>query len=164
MKTKKMSDLRLKKMAELVGGGKILDVVFAERSNKYLHGTVIGFAIMNGQRPDNYERVVQGGTLELSKYFEVEYFDCVTCGGTVKIFDNILKFFKEVNRVLKKDGKILVSMTSPYNLSRILRNILFSKSLFSESNDLCAIVIYVAKKFKNLEANYENKQRYCTLE
>ena len=51
MKTKQMSDLRLKKMAELAGGGRILDVGFAERPNKYLHGTVIGFDIMNGQRP-----------------------------------------------------------------------------------------------------------------
>lgn len=126
MKTKQMSDLRLKKMAELAGGGRILDVGFAERSNKYLHGTVIGFDIMNGQRPDNYERVVQGDVLELSKYFEAESFDCVTCGGTVEIFDNILKFFKEVNGGIEK----------------------------------CAILIYAAKKFKNLEANYENKQRH----
>ena len=45
MKTKQMSDLRLKKMAELAGGDRILDVGFAARPNKYLHGTVIGFDI-----------------------------------------------------------------------------------------------------------------------
>ena len=59
--------------------------------------------------------------------------DCVTCGGTVEMFDNVLKFFKEVNIVLKTNGRFIVSMTNPYSLPRILQNILFSKSMFSES-------------------------------
>ena len=67
-------------------------------------------------------RLIKGDVRTLP--FKDKTFDLVLCFGVVEHFDESVEAIKELKRVLKKGGKLIISVPSAYNITgRILRRI-----------------------------------------
>ncbi len=87
--------------------------------------------------------------------FNDEVFDCVFCTGTLHLFqkDVVIKILKEMNRVLKKNGKILLDFaTDIKRLDKTGKKVLF-KDEGSYSTEAAKDMF--SKELKNFEINIE---------
>ncbi len=88
--------------------GRCLDLGFAHNPNTYLKDPV-GIDIQNVPKPENYKEVY---ALDINKEritFPNNHFDTVLAGDIIEHLENPSSFLREINRVLKKDGKLLLS-------------------------------------------------------
>ncbi len=98
---------KLKLMASLAYGN-CLDLGFAHNPNVYLKDTV-GVDIQRVPKPENYKEIC---VLDFNKEkfpFQDKQFDTVLAGDVIEHLENPSMFLREINRVLKKDGKLLLS-------------------------------------------------------
>ncbi|MBS1600055.1 MAG: class I SAM-dependent methyltransferase [Bacteroidetes bacterium] len=75
--------------------------------------------------------------------FPNEYFDCVLCSEVFEHIFNLEEVLKEINRVLKKDGKILITCPFVWNEHEIpfdyARYTLFALKDILERNNFCIV-------------------------
>lgn len=103
---------RLKKIAKLAKG-KILDIGFSLLPNPYLKGEVIGVdIILPKDRPKNYSKMIKADICKLP--FKDNSVDTVIMGGIIEHLENPMQALKEVNRVLKHNGIVLIETPNPY--------------------------------------------------
>lgn len=98
---------KLKLMANLTHGS-CLDIGFAHNPNVYLKDAV-GVDIQNVPKPENYREIY---TLDMNKEklpFQDNHFDTVLAGDIIEHLQNPSQFLREINRVLKANGKLLLS-------------------------------------------------------
>ncbi|OGD86006.1 hypothetical protein A2696_00305 [Candidatus Curtissbacteria bacterium RIFCSPHIGHO2_01_FULL_41_13] len=106
--------------------GKILDIGYNEFPNDFLQGAV-GFDKNITRKPKNYVRFVKGDCQKLSKYFPANSFDTIIAGETIEHLENPSAFLREAKKILKDNGKLLLSTPNPYNLLTMFANFLFVK-------------------------------------
>lgn len=87
--------------------------------------------------------------------FNDEVFDCVFCTGTLHLFqkDVVIKILKEMNRVLKKKGKIILDFAT--DIERL--DILGKKVLFKDEGNYSTKEAkeMFSKKLKDFDINIE---------
>ncbi len=98
---------KLKLMAELSKGA-CLDIGFAHNSNPFLKDP-IGVDIQNIAKPENYKGVYVLNLNTEKLPFSDRSFDTVLAGDVIEHVENPSHLLREINRVLKHNGKLLLS-------------------------------------------------------
>lgn len=117
----------------------ILDVGYAQHPNLYLKGQIHGIDIMELPVPSGYTSV-QKCDLNVDVIpFSDGTFDAVTMGCTLAHVANPVRLMIELNRVLKKDGILVLSSPNPHYYWEVVINVFFrffskrvSKAKFEE--------------------------------
>jgi SAM-dependent methyltransferase len=91
--------------------GLVLDVGYGGLPNPYLDGA-IGLDLKNLSRPVNYEGVIQGDVAPLP--VAAESIDTVVAGEIIEHLENPSQFLCECFRVLRMDGRLVLSTPNPY--------------------------------------------------
>lgn len=132
-------DYRLHKMAAMLKEREyILDLGFVDIPNLYLKNKkIVGIDIQKANVPDNYHSVVIADVMELSKHIEKESVDAIFCGELLEHLENPIHFLRECQKVLKKNGKIVLSTPNPHYFWEIILTIILSKKLFYTRDHVC---------------------------
>jgi len=112
----------LKKQAILSEGTKILDVGFAQEPNKYLKGEIIGIDIQKVKKPRNYSKVLVVDLNSEKIPFKDQYFDSVILGSCIEHVENPSFLLRETNRVLKNNGKVVLTVPQANDLWTNIHN------------------------------------------
>jgi SAM-dependent methyltransferase len=107
--------------------GKILDVGFAQKPNRFLKGYVVGLDIkLPKEKPKNYTKMIRCDAQKMSEVVK-EKFDTVVASNLIEHLENVPQFLRECNKVLNKDGLLIISTDNPYRWQTLLGNMLFIK-------------------------------------
>ncbi len=122
---------KLKLLAKFARG-KTLDIGFAAHPNHFLKNP-IGVDIARVPKPSNYEAVYVADAHKLP--FKDQIFDTVIAGDIIEHLENPSKFLRECNRVLKKEGLLILSTPNPYFLPMIfLDTFMIRRYYFTDSH------------------------------
>jgi len=115
---------RHKLIANYVKKGKTLDVGFGHIPNQFLKNP-IGLDIGKAPKPKNYSKVVVGDACDMP--FEDGEFDNVIVGELIEHLENPSQFYREAHRVLKSEGRLVISTPNPCNPIAVIKNELFNR-------------------------------------
>jgi SAM-dependent methyltransferase len=137
MKFKEAEKRRLKKIAKF-SSGKTLDIGFNEKPNIYLKNPD-GYDIIFGKKPYNYNKIWK-------KFEEIHsnYYDTVIAGQVIEHIGNFSKFLNECNRILKKNGRFIISTENPLFIINLIGEFtLYKTNKYSRSEH---IALYSMKR------------------
>lgn len=101
---------KYQKMALLNKDGIVLDIGFAQTPNKYLRGKVIGVDVQHVKKlPKNYQKAIKVNLNTQTLPFASNTIDSINMGEIIEHVENPSAALREINRVLKKDGKFIMS-------------------------------------------------------
>ncbi len=109
-----------KLITQLVTGNNILDIGFVDYPNKFLINP-IGVDVQDvSTLPSNYIRAYRVNLNTQKLPFKNEFFDTVILSDVIEHVENASFVLRECNRVLKKNGKLIVSIP---NVNSIWSNV-----------------------------------------
>jgi len=110
-----------------LGYGEVLDVGCHDLQNPYLKNGV-GFDRL---RPEkillNYKKFIQGGCEGIDTFFSTSSFDTIVAGEIIEHIENPASFLKGCHKILKEDGRLLVTTPNHYDLFIAIGSLLFIK-------------------------------------
>jgi len=118
--------------SDLSIGNKILDVGFAQYPNPFLKEP-IGIDVQKTVKPENYKEVYQVNLNKEKIPFTDNHFDTAIAGEVIEHVENPSFLLREMNRVLRHEGKLIVSTPHACFYWEIVRNLFFS---FIKSRDV----------------------------
>jgi len=121
---------RLKKLAAFAAGAKnVLDIGCSQYPNIYLKNeSVTGLDINPGRVPGNYTRFVTGNLALLLE--EKKTYEAIVAGEVLEHVENPLKFLKECNQLLEKEGLLILSTPNPHSIIEFFLTLLINKKYF----------------------------------
>lgn len=111
--------------SELIEGEKILDIGFAEYPNPFLKNP-IGIDVQETKRPRNYSKIHKVNLNKNTIPYPDDFFDSVIAGEIIEHVENPSFLLREINRVLKDKGKLIISTPHAIYYWEILRNLFLS--------------------------------------
>ena len=120
---------RLKKIAKLAKG-KTLEIGFSLLPNPYLKGEIIGVDIvLPDNLPTNYKNMIKA---DVSKKlpFKDNSIDTIILGGVIEHLENPLSALREINRVLKVNGVLLMETPNPYFLPVMISDLMMNLKFY----------------------------------
>lgn len=122
---------RLKKMAQLARGSKILDIGCSSMPNPYLKAEVlVGFDLNDGQLTGNYDKLIIGDVYQLPNGLNNETFDVIVIGEVLEHINDPILFLKCCSSVLKDGGSLVLSTPNPHSFIEIILNMFLNKTYF----------------------------------
>ncbi len=115
----------LKKQAELCTGKRILDVGFAQDPNYFLKGEIIGIDIQQVTKPKNYSEALVVDLNKKNIPFKDKDFNTVILGSCIEHVENPSHLLRESNRVLKDQGKLVLTVPHASEWWTIIHNWFF---------------------------------------
>jgi SAM-dependent methyltransferase len=94
--------------------GKTLDVGYSHKPNPFLTN-VIGVDIEKPLKPANYDKIIVADLEQDRLPFKANSFDTVIAADFLEHVQNVGNIMKEIHRVLKPKGRLIVSIPNPYN-------------------------------------------------
>lgn len=129
MASKKLKFEKLKLQQEYCKDGNVLDIGFSASPNPFLKAA-IGIDIALPQNtPQNYARVVACNLNHDPIPFPDESFDNVIAGDVIEHVENPSFFLREINRVLRPDGRLIISTPQANDWWTTLHNWFFRNSI-----------------------------------
>ena len=125
---------RLKKIAGLARGKVILDVGFGDFPNPFLRNAIGVDLRIPKKIPNCYKKVVKGSVYDLP--FSKESVDTVVLSGVIEHLENPVEALKEINRVLKNGGMLLMETPNPYFLPVIISDMLMNTRYYFRDTHL----------------------------
>ena len=120
---------RLKKIAQLANGkGKILDIGFSLLPNPYLKNAIGLDIALPKKKPENYEKMIKASIYKMP--FKNNSIDTIVLSGVIEHLENPLLALKEVNRILKENGLILIETPNPYFFPLIISDLIMNLRYF----------------------------------
>ena len=118
-------------ISELSGKGKILDIGYGQTPNLFLKGEVYGIDIQKINVP-NYKKTFQVNLNFQRLPFKDNEFDCIVASEIIEHLENPSFLLREINRVLKEKGVLLIGTPQANYIWFIIRNLFFD---FVEDSD-----------------------------
>jgi 2-polyprenyl-3-methyl-5-hydroxy-6-metoxy-1,4-benzoquinol methylase len=122
----KEEEMRLKKatqLAKVPKGARVLDIGCRDGSLKnYLEKNVIYYGIDIASEFKGENIIIQDITEGTN--FESHFFDFVFCIDVLEHVKNPFLVLNEINRLLKKEGVLILSVPNPYHFKEIIWNLL----------------------------------------
>ncbi len=127
---------RLKKIAKMARG-KILDIGFMLLPNPYLKGEeIIGVDIvLPKQKPANYTKMVKADVTKKLP-FKDNSIDTIILGGVIEHIENHVHALREMNRVLKPNGVLLMETPNPYFLPVIFSDVFMNLKYYFDDTHI----------------------------
>ena len=126
---------RLKKIANLAKG-KILDIGFSLLPNPYLKGEVIGVDIyLPNKKPKNYTKLIKADVTKKLP-FKDNSIDTIVLGGVIEHIENHVKALREMNRVLKPNGVLLMETPNPYFIPVMLSDLFMNLKYYFDDTHI----------------------------
>jgi 2-polyprenyl-3-methyl-5-hydroxy-6-metoxy-1,4-benzoquinol methylase len=126
--TKDVPDKKRLKLLGSLATGDVLDIGCHDVQNAYLKN-VVGLDIRRPRElQQNYRRFVQGDCHVVDKLFPARCFDTIVAGEIIEHLENPTKFLRACRRVIKHDGRLLITTPNPYHWTTVVGNLLFNKS------------------------------------
>lgn len=119
--------IKLKRQAEYAGDGKILDVGYSANPNIFLHEPVGLDIVLAETIPENYSRVVRCNLNKEVMPFPAHSFDAVIAADVIEHLENPSSFLREVNRVLRDGGKLVICTPQANDWWTTMHNWFFRK-------------------------------------
>lgn len=116
--------LRHQKIARYAKG-LILDVGYVDHPNLFLKGEVMGLDLIKINQPENYQKCLVGDAQNLEDFFKPNTFNTVIAAELIEHLENPAKFLRGVHKILKKNGRLIISTPNPYHLPTMAVNALF---------------------------------------
>ena len=128
--------------------GDILDIGYAQIPNLYLKGNVTGLDIVAPKKkPDNYSAVVEGDANDMVALFGDNSFNTIIALEFIEHIDNHISFFNNAYRMLKPNGRLVISTPNPYYYRTMIGNIFFPKG---KSGVTDHVSIYIPRILNNI--------------
>ena len=115
--------------------GKVLDIGYGE-GNPYLKDA-IGIEIKKTKKPENYKSVFVMDAQHMK--FKDKSFDTITIGCVLAHVENPSLFLRECYRVLKDNGKLIITVPNPMSPPTLLSNILFPTHLATAKQHISVV-------------------------
>ena len=125
------------KIAKLVENYEyVIDLGFAKKPNKHLKNKhLVGVDIKKDiKKPDNYDKTICTDVMNLSNTINHNSVDAIIAGELLEHLLDPISFLKECNKVLKKNGKIVLSTPNPHSFTEIFLTMFMIKSFFTQRN------------------------------
>jgi len=113
---------KLKLMSTLVKGRDILDVGFATNPNPFLKDA-IGVDIQKVPKPENYKKIYRLNLNKDKLPFKNNSFDTIIAGDVIEHLENPYLLLKECNRVLRHNGKLIITTPNPVYFWVVIKSI-----------------------------------------
>src|SRR3989344_925841 len=124
-------EVRQKKIASLAFG-KILDVGYADHPNLFLKGEIIGIDLVEPRKsPENYKKLILGNADEIGESFKPKGFNTIVAAEIIEHLENPSKFLRGARKILKDDGRLIISTPNPYHLPTLVANVFFLRPEFT---------------------------------
>ena len=111
---------RAKKLAN-PSNGKVLDIGYGD-GNPYLNN-VVGIEIRKTKKPENYDKVFVMDAQHMK--FKNKSFDTITVGCVLAHVENPSLFLRECHRVLKDNGRLIITIPNPMSPPTLISNVFF---------------------------------------
>jgi len=115
---------KLKLMSTLIKGEKILDIGFATNPNPFLKNA-IGIDIQKVRKPKNYKKIYRLNLNKNKLPFKNSSFDSIIAADVIEHVENPYPLLKECNRILKQNGKLIISIPNPVYFWAVVKNIFY---------------------------------------
>ena len=139
---------RLRTLARLAGGGRILDVGFMNWPNRHLRGEVIGIDLHARGPAAPYGHLVRADAQAFP--FADERFSAVVAGELIEHLFHPLMFLCECNRVLRPGGRLVLSTPNPHNPVETMKNLLFFQPDTGANTHIAAFSFQLMHKLASL--------------
>jgi SAM-dependent methyltransferase len=116
-----LDKMRKLKLKAGLSEGLCLDIGFAQKPNIFLKNP-IGVDIQKVPKPENYKEVFAVNLNKEKLPFEKKLFDTVIAGDVIEHVENPSHLLREINRVLKEDGKLVLSTPHANHWWTIIHN------------------------------------------
>ncbi len=129
---------RLKKIAKIANSkkGKVLDIGYSLLPNPFLRGDVTGVDIyIPKKKPKNYKKLIKGDVTKKLP-FKKNSIDVIVLSGVIEHLENPLKTLREMNRILKKRGILLMETPNPYFLPVIFSDLIMNLKYYFEDTHI----------------------------
>ena len=98
---------------------------------------VTGIEITKTEKPVNYDKVLVMDAQNMT--FESRSFDSITVGCVLAHLENPSKFLRECHRVLKNNGRLIITVPNPISPPTVLSNLFFPTHSSSASQHISVI-------------------------
>jgi len=132
MRSVAYDNARLRKIAEQVKGGTVLDIGYAQVPNPHLTGCHrVGFDL-NAPAEDGtrYEEEIRGDVKDICQVLEGRRFDTIIAGELVEHLENPYEFLRDVRSLLNPGGRLIVTTPNPMGFPVFLCELLRLRRFF----------------------------------
>ena len=129
---------RLRKIAALAQGPSVLDIGYAQVPNPYLEGHHrVGFDLNSpSDSTVRYDEEIRGDVGNIVEVLRGRTFDTVICGELIEHLENPYAFLREVGKLLKPDGRLILTTPNPFGFPVLLCEILRLRRFFYTTEHL----------------------------
>jgi SAM-dependent methyltransferase len=120
---------RLRKMARLVSGPRVLDIGCAQMPNPYLAGEVVGLDRESAVLPGNYRELVIADVLDLPTAL-LGSFDSVVIGEVLEHVNDPVLFLDRCASALVPGGRVVLSTPNPHSPIEFALNVVLDRRFF----------------------------------
>ena len=123
---------RLRKMARLCEGHRILDIGYAQLPNPYLKNFYsVGFDLEKPRvKTDFYDEEVHGDVKNIVSILHGEKFDTILCGELIEHLENPYSFLRNLQALLNDEGLLILSTPNPFGFPAFVCEMLHLKKFF----------------------------------
>ncbi len=148
--------------------GKVLDLGCADGIFSYKHKNVIGLDILEERYVEFYKLsdgkflipLIRGNMHKLP--FRKSSFDCVLINHTLEHTNRPNDVLKEVNRILKPKGKIIIGVPNSYSIQALTMRKFFGTDFYAYVNEHKSNFSFLSLKNMLIKNGFEKIKEYKT--
>jgi len=137
MENNNYKDIRLKKIAQLVQGKKVLDIGFAQSPNPHLADfDVVGYDLNKSDDEavlDIYKQQIQADVKDISSVLQGFVFDTIICGELIEHLEDPYQFLRDLKSLMTAASVLLLTTPNPLTPTVLPFEIVGSKKYFFTS-------------------------------